>query len=122
MTRKHALTILAASAAVAVAIGIPALGALSDPAERGETSAARGPDDQGGLWRLADDDDDDHHDRHHRDRRASRDRDHHDDCDDDEVCARPGMAPGMAPGPMGTGTPPQNKLFGTGAPPQVKVN
>jgi hypothetical protein len=113
MTRKHALALLVASTALTTAVGIPALGALPDSGRNDLTAAAGriagAPSDD--LLLLASDDDDDDH---RRNRRASDD----DECDDDDDCG----GSGVAPAPAGSGTPPQNGLFGTGAPPQVKVN
>jgi hypothetical protein len=124
MTRIHALALLAASALTA-AVGLPAVGAVPDPSDRGERPAISPAEDNrtGAPLMLAsggeDDDDDDDDD----DRRASRERerDHDDECDDDDDdCGGNAAAP--APVPAGPGAPARTPLFGTGAPPQAKVN
>jgi hypothetical protein len=118
MTSKRTLALLVASTTLTAAIGLPALGALRGPAERGQEPAVTGVDDARALPPLvvASDDDDDEGERRH----AARDGDRHDECDDDDDCGRNGRAP--APAPTGPATPPRNGLFGTGAPPQVRVN
>lgn len=112
MTRKHALVLLAASTLTA-AVGLPALGALADPAKHGETSVTSRTACPPSLASDdADRDEDDH-------RRASRDRDRDGECDDDDEDDCGGRA---APVPTAAGILLPNGLFGTGAPPHAKVN
>ena len=120
MTSRPSL--LFASTALAVAIGLPALAAAHSegrtPCHRQANTCARALDDAGRgapYIRVSDDDDDDHDD----DRRARRG--HHDDDDDDDDCDDDdgGNCGGARanPAPAGTVAPPANGLFGNGAPP-----
>ncbi len=103
------LTLLTATAAVVLALGMPALAALSTDAGPRATAAPEATalrlaegDDEGGWFRAAG-------------------RDHDEDegaCDDDEGGC--GAAPAAAP--AGTVAPPKNGLFAPGAAPQVQTN
>ncbi len=104
------LTLLTATAATVLALGVPALAALStDGAPRTagapQATALRlaEADDEGGGWFRA----------------AGRDHDEDEGaCDDDEGGC--GAAPAAAP--AGTVAPPKNGLFAPGAAPQVQTN
>lgn len=100
---KTTLSLLAASTALALAVGLPARSAT--PALSGATDPtlpfvlASGDDDEGGQKSRAHDSESD-------------------DCDEDGGCAG---AKGN-PAPAGSVPPPANGLFGTGAPPAAATN
>ncbi|WP_297107034.1 hypothetical protein [uncultured Devosia sp.] len=123
---KKILTLLVASTALTVAIGVPAWSAMHAPTDGVLRSVAALFDDSAQTMSLAqagDDGDDDNHWQE----RTSRGHDDDDDCgnfeddddDDDDDDCRNGT---RNPKPAGTVAPPQNGLFGNGAPPQVQVN
>lgn len=129
---KKTLTLLVASTALTIAIGVPAWSATQAPADGLLRSVAALFDDSPQMMSLAqasDDDDDDHRWQEG----SSRGHDDNDDCgnteddddadddedDDDHDDCRGGV---RNPAPAGTVAPPQNGLFGNGAPPQVQVN
>ncbi len=107
---KKTISLLAVTAALAIAVGMPAYSALSVDDDRSGTHAdthrgaspvlmARGDDDSGRRLGARHDDD------------AG-------ECDDDEgACGG-----GRNPAPAGSVAPPKNGLFGTGAAPAVQVN
>ena len=111
-------TILAASAALTAAVGMPAWSAMRAPADGVLRPVAALFDDvpQTMPLVLASDDDDDDDRRWREGSRRGHD-DDDDDCDDDDC--RGGA---RDPAPAGAAAPPRNGLFGNGAPPQVKVN
>src|SRR5690606_39725873 len=117
---RKPLTLLAASTALTVAIGVPAWSAMQT--DRGSPSyaalfeAAAQPIP---LLVASGDRDHDRQDRK-RDRRSHHDDDHDDDDDDggDDNC----RSDAPNPAPAGNIAPPQNGIFGNGAPPQVRVN
>lgn len=129
---KKTLTILVASTALTVAIGVPAWSAMQAPADGLLRSVAALFDDSPQMMSLAqasDDGDDDHRwqegsSRGYDDDDCGDDDDDHDDDDDgDDDSDRDDCRGGVRnPAPAGTVAPPQNGLFGTGAPPQVQVN
>ncbi|MEP9388863.1 hypothetical protein [Mesorhizobium sp. KR9-304] len=123
---KKTFTILFASTALAVGVGIPAWSAMhelqafpeavADASD--EVATLRFASDDGRLDldhpnRLGRGDEDDDHDEGDDDE----DDDHGDDDDDDG-----GYRGGAAAGPAPAGTPPNNGMFGSGAAPKVKVN
>ena len=105
---KNRLSLLLASTALTVAIGLPALAAMQDPVGSAGLldsvrAAVLGDGDQPmPLVRVSGDDDDDCED------------------DDDDDCKGAG-APGN-PAPAGTVAPPANGLFGNGKPPVAVTN
>ncbi len=137
---KKTLTLLAATTALSVAIGVPAwstIRAADDGAgsplaaivQAGQDARpiilARGDDDDdhkshnGSHYEDDDGDDDDH--RHGHRHGAGHDDDDDDDCDghrDDDECT--GSARNAAP--AGSVAPPKNGLFGNGAAPTARVN
>ncbi|MGE5198834.1 MAG: hypothetical protein ACM3H9_04280 [Rhodospirillaceae bacterium] len=124
MTKTFAL--LAASAALATALGVPAFSALRVGEDDESRPAIAFPDDRTRstpLMLASNDDDDDEHGWRESWRRGGDDDDddeEDDDCDDDDDGGCRGAA--QNPAPAGTVAPPQNGLFGNGAPPQVQVN
>ena len=118
---KKTLTLLVASTALIVAIGVPAFSAMQGPTDGVLRPVAALIDDASqAMWLVlaSDDDDDDDHRRKSSRRGHDDDDDDCDDDDDDDDC-RGGA---RHPAPVGTVAPPQNGLFGNGAPPQVQVN
>lgn len=125
---KKTLAILLASAALATAVGVPALAAIASPDRwnagvlslaRQQTTGAES------VMRLADSDED--HDGHGYGWQGDDDDDRYGDseeCDDDDSHddAAALCAPGNNPAPAGTMAPPQNGLFTGGAAPTVQVN
>jgi hypothetical protein len=114
-------SLLFASTALSVAIGLPALAAAhAEGSTPGlcPTACARvlGDADHAVPLRVSDDDDDDHDDGH-RARRGHHDDDddEDDDCDDDDGDGCNSAR--VNPAPAGTAAPPANGLFGNGAPP-----
>jgi len=120
---KRTLTLLVASTALTLAVGLPAWGAMrvmTDGITRPASATADSENKAVPLMFVSDDNDDD-------DERESRrasffggdddDDDDEDDCDDDD-CGNPARNPA----PAGTVSPPQNGLFGSGTPPKVQVN
>jgi len=110
---KKTLAILAASTALSVAIGLPALSALNAWDETSPMITAK-PAGEPPL-RLSDNDEK---------KRGSWlfGRHGHDDDDDDDDDDEGGNRGANNPAPAGTVAPPQNGLFGNGAPPKVQVN
>lgn len=117
---KKILTVIAASTALGVVIGLPAWSAMHHDGEHfvlreaGRFDLARSDDARSDrehgrsrLWLASDDDDDRGHNRVR----------YEDDDDDD---GRSGMQ--ANPAPVGTVSPPSNGLFGNGTPPRVQVN
>jgi len=111
---KNTLTLLIASTAISVALGLPAWSALRGPSD---LFSAVFSDIQGAAnIVLAGDDDGDSDSR-----RAGR----NDDDDEEEGCGRSAngrCAKGNNPAPVGTAPPPKNGLFGTGAAPKAQMN
>ena len=105
---KNRLSLLLASTALTVAIGLPALAAMQDPVGSAGLldsvrAAVLGDGDQPmPLVRVSGDDDDDCED------------------DDDDDCKGAGARGN--PAPAGTVAPPANGLFGNGKPPVAVTN
>lgn len=125
---KTSLSLLLASTALTVAIGLPALAAMH---ASGNTPDLCGPnvctavfdkaDQTASLIRVSGDDNDDDDDEGGWLRRGH---DDDDDCDDeeegdDDACKG---AQGTPAAPTGTVAPPANGLFGNGAPPVAVTN
>lgn len=112
---NRTLCLLAASTAIAAALGLPAFSAITDPFlsdGRGDLAAAQNQPAAAVVTLASNDDDDD--EGHEEDD----DEDDDGDCEeDDDECG-----PAAGPTPAGTVAPPPNGLFGTGAPPVVQVN
>ena len=118
MTKKT-LTLLAASTALAAAIGVPAWSAIKAPAGENSQPFAALLEEGGKMMPLLLASDDDH-DENRRWRDGSRRGDGgEDDDEEDDDDDRGGGA--RNPAPAGTVAPPQNGLFGNGAPPQTQV-
>lgn len=128
------LSLLFASTALVVALGLPALAAMQTPGTAqgdciGVCAAVFGADDQPvPLIRVSGDDDDDDDDggwfrRGHDDDddEDEDDDDDDDDCDDDDDDDGCTGARGN-PAPAGSVAPPANGLFGNGAPPVAVTN
>jgi hypothetical protein len=107
---KKSISLLAVTAVLAIAVGVPAYSALSEHDGR---SGVRAENHHGAAQaRLARGDGDSDH------RAGARHHDDEDECDDDEgACGG-----GRNPAPAGSVAPPKNGLFGTGAAPAVQVN
>jgi len=113
------LTLLVATTALTVTLGLPAWSAMHVPAQSNSVSpleAVFSAEGQNPLLILIDDDDDDDNEGGNVSRRQSDD-DDDDECDDDEGGCGTGSA---SPAPVGSVAPPQNGLFGSGTP-QVQV-
>ena len=112
---KNRLSLLLASTALTVAIGLPALAAMQDPVGSAGLldsvrAAVLGDGDQPmPLVRVSGDDNDDDDD------------DDDDDCEDDDDDCKGAGARGN-PAPAGTVAPPANGLFGNGKPPVAVTN
>ena len=109
---KTSLSLLLASTAMALAIGLPAVAAMRPSGDASDlcgpsvcAAVFDGTDQTAPLIRVSGDDDDD-------------DDDDDADCDDEDDCTG---AQGN-PAPAGTVLPPANGLFGDGAPPVVITN
>ena len=106
---KNRLSLLLASTALTVAIGLPALAAMQDPVGSAGLldsvrAAVLGDGDQPmPLVRVSGDDDDD-------------------DCEDDDDDDCKGAGARGNPAPAGTVAPPANGLFGNGKPPVAVTN
>ena len=114
------LTLLVASTALTVAVGLPAWSAMHVPAQSSSVSPPSmllSAVDQNNLLILIDDDDDDDDEGGSASRRQSDDDDDDDECDEDEGSCGANTA---SPAPAGSVAPPQNGLFGSGTP-QVQV-
>ena len=116
------LSLLFASTALTVALGLPALAAMqvqgnAQGACSGVCAAVFGADDQTvPLIRVSGDDDDD--DDGGWVRRGHDDDEDDEDCDEDDGC----IGALGNPAPAGTVAPPANGLFGNGAPPVAVTN
>jgi hypothetical protein len=110
---RKTLTLLLASAALTVAIGVPVWSAMHTPADGSPRPVAALFEEGAEAMPLvlASDDDDDDGRRYRESSRRGHD-------DDDDDCGRGARDPA----PTGTVAPPQNGLFENGAPPQVQVN
>jgi hypothetical protein len=123
---KKTIAILAATTALAAAIGLSAWSAVSaEPDAEARPIAAAFADGQEAfpLVLVSDDDDgeesdDDDKDDDKDDEDDERPKRSGDDDDDDDGAGRGAVNPA----PAGSVTPPQNGLFGNGAAPQVQVN
>ena len=120
------LSLLFASTALTVALGLPALAAIQIPGNAhgqcsGVCAAVANADDLSApLIRVSGDDDDDDDDRGWFGRgHDDDDDDDDDDCDDDDDACAGALG---NPAPAGTVAPPANGLFGNGAPPVVVTN
>lgn len=128
---KPSLSLLFATTALTLSVGLPAVAAIRATAEPpglcapAACVAVLGAEDQPMPLVRVDDDDDDHkrgwlglwHDDDDDD-----DHDDDDDCDDDDD-DEDDCAPRKAnPAPAGTVAPPANGLFGNGAPPKAVTN
>ena len=105
------LTLLVASTALTVAVGLPAWSAMHVPTQSSSVSPPSmllSAVDQSNLLILIDDDDDEGG---IVSRRQSDDDDDDDECDDDEGSCGASTA---SPAPAGSVAPPQNGLFGSG--------
>jgi hypothetical protein len=114
------LTLLVASTALTVAVGLPAWSAMHVPAQSGSVSPLEvvfSAADQNPLLILIDDDDDENEGGGSVSRRQSDDDEDDDECEDDEGSCGASSA---TPAPAGSVAPPQNGLFGSGTP-QVQV-
>lgn len=118
------LSLLFASTALAVALGLPALAAMqvqgnAQGACSGVCAAVFSADDQTvPLIRVSGDDDDDDDGGWIRRGHDDEDCDDDDDDDDDDAC----IGALGNPAPAGTVAPPANGLFGNGAPPVAVTN
>ena len=113
------LTLLVATTALTVTLGLPAWSAMHVPAQSSSVSpleAVFSTADQSPLLVLNDDEDDDD-EGGSVSRRLSDDDEDDDECEDDEGSCGAGSA---SPAPAGSVAPPQNGLFGSGTP-QVQV-
>lgn len=123
------LSLLFASTALTLALGLPALAAIQTPGKAhgqcsGVCAAVFGADDLSvPLIRVSGDDDDDDDGGWVRRGHDDEDDDDDEDCEDDDDDDDDGCigAPGN-PAPAGTVAPPANGLFGNGAPPVVVTN
>jgi len=116
------LSLLCASTALTVALGLPALAALQTQGNvsarcSGVCAVVSGADDLSvPLIRVSGDGDDEEGGRV----RREDDDNKSDDCNDDDDCVGPGGRGN--PAPAGTVAPPANGLFGNGAPPVAVTN
>mgnify|MGYP001156554393 CR=1 FL=1 len=115
------LSLLIASTALTLGVGLPAWSAMHSAAPQivGAPASPAVAQGEGGVKLIVVDDDGEGEGKSYRARRSEREDDDDDDeCDDDE-----GSCKGANnPAPAGAVAPPQNGLFGNGQPPQVKVN
>lgn len=120
------LSLLLASTALSVALGLPALAAMqargtADGLCSGVCAAAFGADERSApLVRVSGHDDDDKKAGGWFNRKHDDDDDDDEDCDDDDDDDCAGAA--RNPAPAGTVAPPANGLFGTGKPPVAVTN
>ncbi|MEX6507608.1 hypothetical protein [Jiella sp. M17.18] len=115
---KNTLTLLVASTALTVAIGVPAWSAVKTAADGHSRPFPARSEEGARATPLVLASDDDHGDRRLRDgARSGRNGEDDEEEDDDDD----GRGSARNPAPAGTVAPPQNGLFGNGAPPRTQV-